>query len=140
MKKLFNKLSLVGSAFLRYGLAVFYAFLLSALIYLCCFIVAPDFLLSPVKYLVQGFVAVFLPSFILPRQSRIACAVLLLFFEIGVCIWIIEDMRAGYVDSLWQEAEYLLRTPGPLPLLFGGLIAIAIHYYLAQMKKTGSKQ
>jgi hypothetical protein len=113
--------------------------LLSALIYACCFFAAPDFLLSPVKYLLQGFIAVFLPSFILPRQSRIVCAVFLLFFEIGVYIWIIEVMRAGYVDSFWQEVEYLLRTPGLLPLLFGGLIAIAIHCYLARTKKSGSK-
>ncbi|MGI8965910.1 MAG: hypothetical protein ACR2H1_07465, partial [Limisphaerales bacterium] len=67
-----------------------------------------------------GFVGVFVPTFILPRSSRVFCAIFLLFLGI----------------SYYRLVVGHWRLPDIFSLLLGGLIAIIIHYFCSRPKKA----
>jgi hypothetical protein len=117
--------------FLRYLLAVFLAFMVSLLVVVLLLLPFPG-LKNPMIALI-GFVGVFLPSFVLPRQSRVVGAIFLLLFGIFyycTCVII-------YWEPLLPQIRKQML---PLLLLFaGGLIASGIHYFLARQKKHNCK-
>jgi len=73
-----------------------------------------------------------LPSFVLPRQSRVVGAIFLLLLGI---------FYTGTITIVyWEPLLPQIRRQLPLLLLFvGGLIAIGIHYFLARQKKYDRK-
>jgi hypothetical protein len=122
--------SLIVLIFLRYLLAVFLAFVVSVLVVVFLLLPFPG-LQNPMIMLV-GFVGVFLPSFVLPRQSRVVGAILLL---------LLGTFYTGTITIVyWEPLLPQIRRQLPLLLLLvGGLIAIGIHYFLARQKKNDHK-
>src|SRR5271168_2272706 len=117
--------------FLRYLLAVFLAFAVSMLVVVLLLLPFPG-LKNPVIALI-GFVGVFLPSFVLPRQSRVVGAIFLLLLG----IFYTSTITIVYWEPLLPQIRKQML---PLLLLFaGGLIASGIHYFLARQKKHKSK-
>ena len=135
MEKPSTKLLLFGSTFLRYFLAVFCAFLSPYVLILILTAIKLDRISPNAISVIEGFVWVFLPSFILPRQSRVSCAVFLLIFGMfyySICVFDYER------PVLLQIPELLKRFPS-LSLLSGGLMAVGIHNFLAWQKKHRRK-
>ena len=128
MKK--SSISWIVLTFLRYLLAVFLAFVVSVFVVFFLLLPFPG-LRNPMIILV-GFGGVFLPSFVLPRQSRVAGAIFLLFLGI---------FYAGTITVVyWEPLLPQIRRQLPLLLLLvGGLIAIGIHYFLVWQKKNDHK-
>jgi hypothetical protein len=135
MEKLPSKLSLFGSTFLRYFLAVLCAFLTPYILILILPAIKLDRISLNAISVIEGFVWVFLPSFILPRKSRVSCAVFLFIFGMfyySICVFDYER------PVLLQIPELLNRTQS-VSLLSGGLIAVGIHCYWARQKKHERK-
>ncbi|MGH7942453.1 MAG: hypothetical protein ACREFR_15405 [Limisphaerales bacterium] len=127
----------IGSAFLRYGLAAFYAFLINIVLWFVALAI-PGAGFPHTLLILGGFAAVFLPSFILQRQSRIGCAIFLFFVEMGIYVWTVGVMVADYED--WMEIPKLLTMPWSLTLVVSGLLAVLIHYFLARQKERETKR
>ncbi|MGH8022981.1 MAG: hypothetical protein ACRED1_05340, partial [Limisphaerales bacterium] len=122
----------IGSAVFRYGLAVFYAFLINLVLWFVT--LAVPRLGFPYTVLVfGGFAAVFLPAFILRSRSRIGCAIFLFFVEMGLYVWIVGVMASGYKDGM--EIPRLLIRPWSVMLLVSGLLAVLIHCFLARWRR-----
>jgi hypothetical protein len=132
-----------GSASLRYGLAAFCAYLLSMIIANSWIFPSSDMSMYSM-IVVMGFASIFLPSFIVPRQSRVACAIFLLLFLVLLenCYLYIfsvsgsDNYEAGYDRRSFLQV-FLTLLIGSLSLSFisGGLIAMGIHYFLVRHKK-----
>jgi hypothetical protein len=133
MKNILAKLLLFGLTFLMYLTAVLCALFLS-------FFILPGSLMIVglpfnLIFVTIGFIGVFLPSFILPRQSRVGCAIFL-------------TLLISYCNSIAYTWDLSLVPPMPKTLktafyllspFFGGLIAIGVHYFLARQKKHDGK-
>jgi hypothetical protein len=133
MKNILAKLLLFGLTFLMYLAAVLCALFLS-------FFILPGilFIIGLPYYLIIAtvcFIVVFLPSFILPRQSRVGCAIFLALL-IPYCNSIVWNWDLSLVPPIPKtlKAAFYLLSP-----FFGGLIAIGVHYFLARQKKHDGK-
>lgn len=112
-------------SFIRYALAILFAYALSiSIIYLWLRVFLSISYSIYFMTVIVGFLGVFFPTFILPRQSRVACAVFLLL--LGVLYYC--TLVASYESPLLKEISKLLTKPQLFLLLFGGLIAIWLHY------------
>jgi hypothetical protein len=132
MKKFSAKLLLFGLTFLMYLAAVLCVFFSYIILPGSFMIVGLPFNLI---FLTIGFIGVFLPSFILPRQSRVGCAIFLTLL-ISYCNSIAYTWDLSLVPPIPKTltAAFYLLSP-----FFGGLIAIGIHYFLARQKKHDRK-
>jgi len=111
--------------FVRYLLAVVLAYAVSMLFAFLLLLRFPN-LKNPTIALI-GFAGVFLPSFILPRQSRVAGAIFLLLLG----IFYTSTLTVVY----WEPLLPQIRRQLPLLLLLaGGLIAIGFHYFSTRQK------
>ena len=139
MKWCVNKASVCCRSFLRYVSAVYFAFSL-ALFVVVLWLIFMKFK-APVSFGfmdgVAGFIAVFVASYVLPRQSRITCSIFLLVLGTAINLFVLQYGGVIY-DKDWLKLPYSLLRHETLGIVSGGLLAVILHCLFSRQKKSES--
>jgi hypothetical protein len=134
-----SKASVFGGSFLRYVSAVYFAFSLTLFV-VALWLIFMKFK-APVAFGfmdgVAGFVAVFVASYVLPRQSRITCSIFLLALGVAFNLFILQFGGMIYGKD-WLEFPYSLLRHETLGVVCGGVIGVVLHCLFSRQKKSES--
>lgn len=137
MKWCVDKASVCCRSFLRYVSAVYFAFSLTLLV-VSLWLIFMKFK-APVAFGfmdgVAGFIAVFVASYILPRQSRITCSIFLLVLGLAFDLFVLQYGGVIY-DKSWLKLPYSLTRHETLGIVSGGFLAVVLHCLFSRQKKS----